>query len=305
MTKTAYIYVPGPSSRNLDIGLNKGLWGWRSTTLDKATGRADVQSLQPNDFLVLAHIGPQPRVPAGGWDTAILKRVIVTRITTPYFQDRTNVWPDDVYPERLGIDVLDEEANVTGKTLGSEAAEALRMSANKQGSALVIPGTAALAQFATELPADTTENEMSEAAPQTINHNGADSVLIQVFARREQAKLRKNMLGGASEKACALCGRTLPARFIRAAHIKRRSAASREERLQMANIMPACLLGCDELFEHGYVYVTSGGTIRAIGRADSTADLAQAVKALDGLTVADYTPQRESYFAWHRDNVAG
>jgi hypothetical protein len=301
VTKTAYIYIPAPSSRNLDIGLNKGLWGWRSTTLDKATGRADVQSLEQGDFLVLAHIGPQARVPAGGWDTANLKRVIVTQITTPYFQDRTEVWPDDVYPERIGIDVLDEEANVTGKTLGSEAAEALRMSANKQGSALVIPGTAALAQFVTGLPAD---EEPGEATPETINHNGADSALIQVLARREQTKLRKNMLNGASKQACALCGRTLPARFIRAAHIKRRSAASREERLQMANIMPACLLGCDELFEHGYVYVTSGGTIAASEKADSTADLAQAAKALDGLTVADYTPQREPYFTWHRDNIA-
>ncbi|MET8455275.1 hypothetical protein [Streptomyces parvulus] len=305
MTKTAYIYVPAPSRRNLDIGLNKGLWGWRSATLDKATGRADVQSLQQGDFLVLAHIGPQARVPAGGWDTATLKRVVVTQITTPYFQDRTEVWPDDVYPERIGIDVLDEEVNITGQTLGSEAAEALRMSANKQGSALVIPGTAALAQFATELPADAADEEPGEAAPETISHNGADSALVQVLARREQAKLRKNMLNGASQKACALCGRTLPVRFIRAAHIKRRSAASREERLHMANIMPACLLGCDELFEHGYVYVTGSGTIAASGKADSTADLAQAAKALDGLTVADYTPQREPYFTWHRNNIAG
>ncbi|MFE2583450.1 hypothetical protein [Streptomyces sp. NPDC059378] len=29
----------------------------------------------------------------------------------------------------------------------------------------------------------------------------------------------------------------------------------------MANIMAACLLGCDELFEHGYIDVTRDGTL--------------------------------------------
>ncbi|MGW6880037.1 hypothetical protein ACWGEU_07200 [Streptomyces goshikiensis] len=306
MSKTAYIYVPKPSRENLAIGISRGLWGWRDATLDKATGLADVQSLQTGDFVVLAHVGPQARVQPGGWDTATLKRVIVAQVTKPYFRDEATVWPDDVYPARIGIDVLDEEADVTGESLGKEAAEALRLSANKQGSALLLPGTAALAQFATALPAAagpaTAHTDI--AAATAISHSGADSAIVQILARREQSKLRKTMLNGATQLPCSLCGRTLPVHLIRAAHIKRRSAASREERLQMANIMAACVLGCDELFEHGYVYVTSAGKIAMSPKSHTTADLALTAKTLDGLPVPIHGPHREPYFTWHRDNIA-
>ncbi|MFI9056964.1 hypothetical protein ACIGXQ_20940 [Streptomyces anulatus] len=304
MPKTAYIYVPAPSKKNLEIGLDRGLWGWKSATLDRATGRPDVQSLGVGDYLVLAHVGPQARVPAGGWANATLKRVIVTQITQPYFQDTTQVWPDDTYPERIGIDLLADEANVTGQTLGDQAAEALRLSANKQGSALVYPGTAALAQFVTELPA--TEGEQQPQfpnEPEAVTHAGPDSALVEVLVRREQSKLRKKMLDGADTFTCALCARHLPVRFIRAAHIKRRSQASREERLQLSNIMPACLLGCDELFEHGYIHVTDTGHVAVSGKAGEHPALKEAADQLAGNPVGGYSEHRAPYFAWHRNNI--
>ncbi|MER7955180.1 hypothetical protein [Streptomyces sp. NPDC096030] len=303
MPKTAYIYVPAPSKTNLEIGLDRGLWGWKSPTLDRATGRPDVQSLEVGDYLVLAHIGPQARVPAGGWANATLKRVIVTQITQPYFEDTTPVWPDDTYPERVGIDLLADEANVTGQTLGDQAAEALRLSANKQGSALVYPGTAALAQFVTELPTADEKQPQPANEPDAVTHAGADSALVEVLVRREQSKLRKKMLNGAETFTCALCGRHLPVRFIRAAHIKRRSQATREERLQMANIMPACLLGCDELFEHGYIHVTATGHVAVSDKAGEHPALKEAADQLTGNPVAGYSEHRAPYFAWHRNNI--
>ncbi|MFE3386999.1 hypothetical protein [Streptomyces anulatus] len=305
MPKTAYIYVPAPSKKNLEIGLNHGLWGWKSATLDRATGRPDVQSLEIGDYLVLAHIGPQARVPAGGWANATLKRVIVTQITQPYFQDKTEVWDDDTYPERIGIDLLTDEANVTGQTLGDQAAEALRLSANKQGSALVYPGTAALAQFVTELPTAHEDEQQPQLSgePEVVTHAGADSALVEVLVRREQSKLRRKMLNGAATFVCALCGRALPVRFIRAAHIKRRSQASREERLQMSNVMPACLLGCDELFEHGYIHVTDTGHVAVSDKAGEHPALKEAADLLAGNSVGGYSEHRASYFAWHRNNI--
>ncbi|MFJ8920995.1 hypothetical protein ACIREK_16155 [Streptomyces sp. NPDC102415] len=304
MPKTAYIYVPAPSRKNLEIGLDRGLWGWKSATLDRATGRPDVQSLEVGDYLVLAHIGPQARVPAGGWANATLKRVSVTQITRSYFQDSTQVWPDDTYPERIGIDLLADEANVAGETLGDQAAEALRLSANKQGSALVYPGTAALAQFVTELPTtDEGEQQQLSDEPEAVTHAGADSALVEVLVRREQSKLRNKMLDGADTFTCALCGRHLPVRFIRAAHIKRRSQASREERLQLSNIMPACLLGCDELFEHGYIHVTENGHVAVSGKAGEHLALKEAADQLAGNPVGGYSEHRAPYFAWHRNNV--
>ncbi|QCX81211.1 hypothetical protein C9F11_38140 [Streptomyces sp. YIM 121038] len=299
MPKTAYIYVPTPSSGNLEIGLSKGLWGWRSSALDRAGARQTVQSLTKGDLLVLAHKGPNSRVAPGGWAAATLKRVIVTQIDKPYFTDTLTVWPDDDYPERIGIDILDEEHDVHGHALGADAMEALRLSANKQGAAVLQAGTGAVAQLADTLPPVS-----PPSSDGSIDHDGDDSTVAQVLVRREQSKLRKQMLNGATTFTCALCGRHLPIRFIRAAHIKRRSAASREERLQRANIMPACLLGCDELFEHGYVYATTDGKIAVSGKNPTTPALADAAKTLDGLPVADYGPHREPFFTWHRTNIA-
>lgn len=299
MPKSAYIYVPSPSRENLEIGLNQGLWGWRSSTLDRAGVRQAVQSLREGDFLILGHRGPNSRVASGEWANATLQRVIVTQVSRPYFTDSAPVWPDDDYPERIGIDVLEEEQDVHGTALGVDAMEALRLSANKQGAAVLLPGIAAVAQLA-----DALSPAPSLPGDGTVEHEGAESAVAQVLVRREQAKLRKHLLIGATEAACALCGRVLPTRFIRAAHIMRRSAASRQERLTMANIMPACLIGCDELFEHGYVYVTDNGTIAVNPKSNITTDLAVAAKALEGRTVADYGPHRAPFFTWHRIHIA-
>ncbi|ARX87062.1 hypothetical protein SMD44_06543 [Streptomyces alboflavus] len=299
MPKSAYVYVPTPSRGNFEIGLDRGLWGWRSSALDRAGARQEVRSLEEGDFLVLGHSGPNSRVAPGGWSDATLQRVVVTRVIQTYFTGTDPVWPDDDYPERIGIDVLEEEQEVRGAALGADAMEALRMSANKQGAAVLRPDAASVARFADALGPDSGVPDDG-----IVDHKGDHSALAQVFVRREQGKLRRKLLGGAREIPCALCGRVLPVRFIRAAHIKRRSAASRKERLMMANIMPACLLGCDELFEQGMVFVTDGGTVAASSRAKDARDLAAAVKLLEGHRVADYGPDRESFYAWHRSNIA-
>ncbi|MFE9000887.1 hypothetical protein ACFYOY_01875 [Streptomyces sp. NPDC007875] len=300
MSTTAYIYVSKPSSGNLEIGLSRGLWGWHTSGLDRANHRAAVQSLEEGDLVVFGYGGPANRVPPGEWADVSLRRVVVTQVNKPYFIERTPVWPDAEYPERIGIDVLDEEEDVHGSALGADGMEALRLSSNKQGAAILQAGTAVVANLADALPP-----VEPGSGNGSIDHDGEENAVAQVLVRREQAKLRRRLLKGAAQATCALCGRTLPVRFIRAAHIKRRSAASREERLQLANIMPACLLGCDELFEHGYVHVTSDGSIAVSDKANTTPHLAEAAKALEGRTVADYGPSREPFFTWHCDNVAG
>ncbi|AMM12333.1 hypothetical protein Salbus254_5905 [Streptomyces albidoflavus] len=295
MPKTAYIYVPVPSRENLEIGLRDGLWGWRTPTLDRAGARQTVQALEEGDFLLLGHKGPNSRVKPGGWNDATLGRVIITEVTKTYFTDSEPVWPDDDYPERIGITVLDEEQNVGTTALGAHAMECLRLSANKQGAALLDPDASAVAHLAATLPP-------IPAGPgdQTIDHDGESNAVAHVFVRREQQKLRNVMLAGRAHLPCALCGRTLPSRLIRAAHIKRRSQASPEERLQLANIIPACTLGCDDLFEYGYVYVDDAGIIQAGGASSTTPALEQACSQLAGRTVADYGPHRAHYFASHR-----
>ncbi|MGV9322484.1 hypothetical protein [Streptomyces sp. NPDC003660] len=229
-----------------------------------------------------------------------MQRVIIAEVSRPYFTDSTEVWTDGEYPERIGINILEDAQNVHGTTLGADAMEALRLSANKQGVAVLQSGTAAVVQFADALP-PIPEDEPGDGI---LDHTGAESAIAQVLVRREQTKLRKAMLRGATEKRCALCGRLLPVRLIRAAHIKRRSAASQSERKMLANVMAACLIGCDELFEHGFVYVTEDGTIAVNKSSNATPDLAVVAGSLEGRSVADFGTHRAPFYAWHRDNIA-
>ena len=68
--------------------------------------------------------------------------------------------------------------------------------------------------------------------------------------RGEQALLRLRLFGNATEATCALCGTTYPVRFLWTAHIKKRTACTDQEARDLDHIaMPACLFGCDALFE--------------------------------------------------------
>lgn len=79
--------------------------------------------------------------------------------------------------------------------------------------------------------------------------------------RAEQTYLRANLLRQYGEQ-CALCGRTLPAELLVAAHIKARSFCSEEERYDFQSVaMLACSLGCDALFEKGFIGVDGVGEV--------------------------------------------
>jgi hypothetical protein len=80
--------------------------------------------------------------------------------------------------------------------------------------------------------------------------------------RREQGALRAHLLSGRTDAACSVCGRDVPANLLVAGHIIPRAELSDDERHQFEAIaMLICLLGCDALFEYGYVVVDEGGVI--------------------------------------------
>ncbi|SHN39430.1 hypothetical protein [Cryptosporangium aurantiacum] len=153
-------------------------------------------------------------------------------------------------------------------------------------------------------PADSATGDLD-----TIEHTGTElfsGVLNRAaggLSRGEQTRLRANLLRGATDADCALCGNRYPAAFLRAAHIKRRAVCSDEERRDLANIaMLACVFGCDALFELGYLGVDASGVIRVSSRAEGA--LADRLAALDGRPVDAHTSANASYYAWHFTNIA-
>jgi len=114
--------------------------------------------------------------------------------------------------------------------------------------------------------------------------------------RREQARLREYLLGRRATASCDVCGRELPAALLVAAHIVRRADLDEERRKDFGSIaMLACSLGCDDLFELGYIVVDEAGIVKA-GRAADTPFLGSAVELLidnvctahNGCTAADF-----------------
>lgn len=118
--------------------------------------------------------------------------------------------------------------------------------------------------------------------------------------RGEQAHLKRHLLPGQAGR-CALCGRDLPRELLVAAHIKKRSLCTDDEKRNISNIaMLACTLGCDALYEHGYVGVAPGGQIQASPYAANSPEVAAYIAdRLFGRVVTCWSDSREPYFHWH------
>jgi hypothetical protein len=80
-------------------------------------------------------------------------------------------------------------------------------------------------------------------------------------SRKEQAILRQLLFGNKKKFECALCHKILPIEIMIAAHIKPRKKCSLDERKDPNIVMPVCKIGCDDLFEKGYLKVDDEGRI--------------------------------------------
>ncbi|MFE2915665.1 hypothetical protein [Kitasatospora indigofera] len=143
--------------------------------------------------------------------------------------------------------------------------------------------------------------EQEDAEGALKEYDGPLERTAQRAYRAEQSLLKQQLLPG-TEGECALCGRILPRAFLVAAHIKKRSICTDEEKRDLRNVaMLACLLGCDGLFEQGFIGVGADGKLLVSPAAESSAAVLRHVdQILANRTVSWWNPDREKYFAWHR-----
>lgn len=130
------------------------------------------------------------------------------------------------------------------------------------------------------------------------NGQGTDASAFRML-RAEQADLRSHLLGNRVTALCAVCGESYPRRLLIAGHIKPRSLCNNAERTNFnAVAMLVCSLGCDSLFEWGYILVDGAGTIHA-GRKPETTAVADAVAALQGKLCLAFNPETATSFKEH------
>jgi hypothetical protein len=305
------LYLSRAAHENLSIGLAEGRWGLTDDAVARHLGQLHpprlgielLKELEVGDLVLAASGGPQPRVKRGGWAKATLQEGSLWRVTRPYFHDTSKPWPappnkpNESYPHRFGIEEVETLTNITRATIADVGMDAMHYSANIGGLPVpVVQGAPVLATVGTPAP-DESED------PGFLVLGGDLDATVLTSVRREQRKLRAKLLGHATTGTCALCGRVVPTDCLRTAHVKRRSFCNEQERLDLANIMIACTLGCDHLFELGYIYVDPEGVVRSRENAASTPELRAAIDRVADRACEAHNSTSEQYFAAHREAV--
>lgn len=309
------LYLSRAAQANVAYGERAGIWGLTTEAVQRRLevvhdmqhdGVEILRSMQPGDHVLAAYGGPQPRVPRGGWRDQRLQGGILWRVSSPYVYDETEVWPapdrkpDERWPHRFGIERVDVLTEVTKRDVGLLGMDALHYSANTGGMPVPLEMSPDLVTRTAELEPGETDD------PVFLALDGDLDGTAWVRTRREQRKLRKLLFGDGRMAECALCAATLPVDCIRTAHVKKRSRCTDHELRQLPNVMPACMLGCDHLFELGYVYVDADGAIKRNRRrdADVTPALVRAIELIEDRPCTAHSRESEPYFAWHREQVA-
>ncbi|MGG2838126.1 hypothetical protein [Pseudomonas aeruginosa] len=142
-----------------------------------------------------------------------------------------------------------------------------------------------------------------EAAKEAFKHLGDElDVPAAVKRRKEQALLRTILLSNKASECCALCGRDLPVDLLVIGHIRKRHSCPPEMKKDLANVMPVCLLGCDRLFENGYVFIDSTGTIQQGPALKIVPSIQGVVSSLVGRKCLAWKEDAVPYFEWHRNH---
>ena len=146
-------------------------------------------------------------------------------------------------------------------------------------------------------PEEVTDEEFQEALREL---DGDLDRRATGWHRREQAHARKRLLKGKSFGVCLLCGIEMTSEFLIAAHIKRRSECSDDEKRDLAGVMMlACRFGCDFLYEEGLIGVDNSNLRISSKLTDPTA--LSYVQKIAGRGVEVSQNQRQ-YFEWHFSN---
>ena len=132
-------YLPKSAKKNVQVALEKGVWGWPENSLGVTRGLTKLMSIKKGDILViLSEWKKDPKIKgvSGGRvssDKYIgqFKEIIGLRVTKGYHKKNIkNIWEDGVYPHRVNFrkEILFKGQNIpcNKKDLGKSLHETLR-----------------------------------------------------------------------------------------------------------------------------------------------------------------------------------
>lgn len=121
--------------------------------------------------------------------------------------------------------------------------------------------------------------------------------------RKEQSFLRRFLFANNKISICGICGKEFPVELLVAAHIKRRANCTIDEKLDYKNIvMPMCKLGCDALYENGYITIIEGKIVTCMSKFHTQA-LNDYIDSLNDRSCTYWNINSLKYFKWHNKLV--
>ena len=128
-----------------------------------------------------------------------------------------------------------------------------------------------------------------------------DGIKSQAKIRLEQDIFTEFLFNDCSNSKCAICARSYPNSIMVAGHIKKRSLSTDIERRNLNNVMPICKMGCDDLFERGYIYINKKGRIKRNEEKEITSDLKQYLDSIVDKNSWFFNKKNTIFFEQHRN----
>lgn len=153
-----------------------------------------------------------------------------------------------------------------------------------------------------QLYSDYYSNDISDGEyEKEIKHlmNSNLDTITNGTSRKEQSYLRKKIFKDKKLETCSICGAELPVDLLVTAHLKRRADCTKDERLDVENIvLPMCKMGCDDLYEKGYILVEQG-VIKVNENKYKTPWLERYLDRIDGTKCTGWKKEMAKYFEYH------
>tara|TARA_Y100000768_G_scaffold388251_1_gene383056 strand:- start:174 stop:1208 length:1035 start_codon:yes stop_codon:yes gene_type:complete len=123
---------------------------------------------------------------------------------------------------------------------------------------------------------------------------------VKTAARVEQRFLRQHLFKYKKTSSCVICNNEYNIKFLVCAHLKKRSKCiNNAEKRNLNNIAPMCKLGCDELFERGYIAVKNKKII--VLNNQVTEIVENYMNRLIQNECLNYNEDNKPFYDWHYD----
>jgi hypothetical protein len=141
--------------------------------------------------------------------------------------------------------------------------------------------------------------ETNDLTTELDNEDSLDSESVRSTRRKEQPLLRRILFKNNPISQCSICSEEMSVSLLIAAHIKKRADCSIEEKKDFHNIVASmCKLGCDDLYEKGFIGVKDGIVV-SLNSEKETQYVKSHIQSLEGNSCLAWKSETKPYFDWH------